>query len=120
MRRCVIFYRLMCVVLVFCLISCMSVNSVKPDEIDHFSLKVDKTYTLYLSSGVHEKVKILSVHDRVFTDSLAHTHSLDDLREIQQVKFSGLKAVGLILGGIILMAMIGQYLVEDTLDKSSD
>ncbi|WP_159241493.1 hypothetical protein [Zhongshania aliphaticivorans] len=65
-------------------------------------------------------MKILSVSDRVFTDSLGHSHSLNDLREIQEVKFSGLKTVGLILGGIILMAVIGQYLVEDTLDKSGD
>ncbi|AMO69883.1 MAG: hypothetical protein ACI8RU_001917 [Zhongshania aliphaticivorans] len=120
MFRITFLFRALCSVLVLTLVACTSVTNVKPGVNASLYLAVNERYLIRFKDGSLEKVKVVRVGRLDFSDSSGHTHYFDQVSEISREEFSGLKTVGFVIGSLVLFALIGQFLVEDTLRKSED
>ncbi len=115
-----IFYRVICFLVTLTLISCTSVTNFSPEAGASFDLVVHERYLVRFKDGSSEDVELVEIDHSSFSDSRGHIHDFLEVERFEREEFSTLKTLGFVVGSLIFLAVIGQLLVEDTLNKSND
>lgn len=115
-----IFYRVICFLVTLTLISCTSVTNIIPEAGASSDVLVNERYLVRFKDGSSEEVQVVRIGKFDFSDSRGHIHDFVEVEKFERKEFSALKTLGFVVGGLIFLAVIGQLLVEDTLDKSTD
>jgi hypothetical protein len=113
-------YRVICFLVTLTLISCTSVTNIMPEAGTSFDVQVSERYLVRFKDGSSEDLEVVRIGKFDFSDSRGHTHDFVEVERFERKEFSALKTLGFVVGGLIFLAVIGQLLVEDTLDKSTD